>query len=185
MGISRQESWSGLPCPPPGDLLNSDTKPVSPALGDGSFTTEPLGKPLTHHMESGFFIIPALQSLGRVPPLATPWTAARQASLSIPNPWSLLKPMSIESVLPSSHLILCRRLLLLPSVFPSIRVFSKESALRMRWTQHWSSRFSVSPSSEYSGLISFRRDWLDSCRPSEFQESSPTPQFKSIKRGGC
>ena len=89
----------------------------------------------------------------------TPWTAARQASLSITNSQSLLKFMSIESVMPSNGLILCHPLLLLPSIFPSIRVFSNESALRIRWPKDWS--FSVSPSNEYSGLISFRIDWFD------------------------
>ena len=90
----------------------------------------------------------------------TPWTTARQASLFITNSWSLLKPMSIESVMPSNHLFLCRPLLLLPSTFPSIRVFSKESALRIRWPKYWSFSFNISPSNEYSGLISFRMDWL-------------------------
>ena len=91
---------------------------------------------------------------------ATPWIAAHQASLSITNSWSLLRLVSIESVMPSSHLILCRPLLL-PSVFSSIRVFSNESVLRIRHPQYWSFSFSISPSSEYSGLISFRMDWLD------------------------
>ena len=92
---------------------------------------------------------------------AVPWTAACQASLSITNSWSLLKFMSIESVMPSNHLILCRLLLLLPSIFPSIRVFSNESALRIRWPRYWSFSFSISPSNDYSGLISFRIDRLD------------------------
>ena len=92
---------------------------------------------------------------------ATPWTAARQASLSITNSRSLPKPMSIESVMPSNHLILCRPLLLLPSIFPSIRVFSNESALRIRWPKDWSFSFSISPCKEHPGLISFRMDWLD------------------------
>ena len=91
----------------------------------------------------------------------TPWTAARQASLSITNPYSLHKLMSIESVMPSRHLILCCPLLLLPSIFPSIRVFSNESALRIRWPKYWSFSFSISPSNEYAGRISFRMDWLD------------------------
>ena len=91
----------------------------------------------------------------------TPWTTAHQASLSITNSWSLFKPMSIESVIPSNHLILCHPLLLLPSIFPSIRVFSNESALRIRWPKYWSFSISISPSNEYSGLISFRMDWLD------------------------
>ena len=92
---------------------------------------------------------------------ATPWTAARQASLSVTNSRSLLKLMFMESVMPSNHLILCHPLLFLPSVFPSIRVFSNESVLRIRWPKYWSFSFSISPFSEYSGLISFRIDWLD------------------------
>ena len=91
----------------------------------------------------------------------TPWTIACQAFLSITNSWSLLKLMSIMSVMPSNHLILCRPLLLPPSIFPSIRVFSNESVLRMRWPKYWSFSFSISPFNEYSGLISFRMDWLD------------------------
>ena len=92
---------------------------------------------------------------------ATSWTAARQTSLSITNSRSLLKLMSIASVMPSKHLILCHPLLLPPSIFPSIRVFSNKSALRIRWPKYWSFSFSISPSNEYSGLISFRMDWLD------------------------
>ena len=91
----------------------------------------------------------------------TPWTAACQASLSINNFWSLLKLMSIESVMPSNHLTLCRPLLFLHSFFPSIRVFSDESALRIRWPTYWSFSFSISPTDEHPGLISFRMDWLD------------------------
>ena len=92
---------------------------------------------------------------------ATPWTAAHQASLFIINSQRLLKPMSIEPVMPSNHLILCRLLLLLSSIFPSIRIFSNESVLHIRWPKYWSFSFSISPSNEYSGLISFRMDWLD------------------------
>ena len=103
----------------------------------------------------------SVQSLSRVQLFATPWTAEHQASLSITNSRSLLKLMSIESVMPSSHLILCRPLFLLPSIFPSIRVFSKEFALCIRWPKYWSFSFSISPSNEYSGLISFRIDWFD------------------------
>ena len=91
----------------------------------------------------------------------TPWTAARQASLSITNSWSSLRLMCIESVMLSSHLILCRPLLLLPSIPPSIRVFSSESTLCMRWPKYWSFSFSISPSNKHPGLISFRKDWLD------------------------
>ena len=91
----------------------------------------------------------------------TPWTAARQASLSFTNSWTLLKLVPIESVMPFNHLFLCRPLLLLPSIFPSIRVFSNKSVLRIRWPKYWSFSFSISPSNEYSGLLSFRIDWLD------------------------
>ena len=104
--------------------------------------------------------VPSLQLLSRVQLFATPWTAARQASLTITNSKSLLKIMSIESVMPSNHLILCHLLLLPPSIFPSIRVSSNESALHIRWPKYWFS-FSISPSNEYSGLTSFRMDWLD------------------------
>ena len=102
-----------------------------------------------------------VQSLSRVQLFATPWTTARQASLSFTISQSLLKPMSIASVTPSNHLILCHPLLLLPSIFPSIRVFSNESVLRIRWPKYWSFSFSISPSNEYSGLIPFRIDWFD------------------------
>ena len=102
-----------------------------------------------------------MKSLSRVRLFATPWTAARQASLSITNSWSLLKLMSIESVMPSNHLILCHPILLSPSIFTSIRVFSNESALSIRWPRYWSFSFNISPSNEYSGLVSFRMDWLD------------------------
>ena len=95
------------------------------------------------------------------PTFVTPWTAAYQASLSITSSWNLLKLMSIESVMPSNHLILCRPLLLPPSVFPSIKVFSNELALHIRWPKYWSFSFSISPSNEHPGLISLRMDWLD------------------------
>ena len=104
----------------------------------------------------------SVQSLSRVRLFATPsWTVACQASLSIASTWSLLKLMSIESVMPSKHLILCRPLLLLTSIFPGIRVFSNESVLRIRWPKYWSVSFSMSPSNEHSGLISFKMNWLD------------------------
>ena len=103
----------------------------------------------------------SVQSLSRVRLFVTPWTAACQASLSITNSRSLLKLMCIDLVMASSHLILCRSLLLLPSVFPSIRVFSNESVLHIRWQKYWSLSFSISPSNEHSGLVSFRIDWFD------------------------
>ncbi|CAI9181177.1 unnamed protein product [Rangifer tarandus platyrhynchus] len=103
----------------------------------------------------------SVQPLSHVRLFATPWTTACQASLSITNSQSLLKLMSIESVMPSNHLILCHALLLLPSIFPSIRVFSNQSALCIRWPKYWSFSFSISSSNEYSGLISFRMNWFD------------------------
>ena len=103
----------------------------------------------------------SVQSLSRVWLFATPWTAAQQASLSITNSRSPPKTMSIESVMPSNHLILCCPLLLLPPIFPSIRVFTNKSALHIRRPKYWSFRFSISPSNEHPGLISFRMDWLD------------------------
>ena len=105
--------------------------------------------------------ISSVQSLSRVRLFATLWTAAHQASLSITNSQSSLKLMSIESVMPSNHLIFCHPLLLPPSIFPTIRVFSNESVLRIRWPKYWSFSFSISPSSEHPGLISFRMNWLD------------------------
>ena len=110
--------------------------------------------------------ISSFQLLSCVQLVAAPWTAARQASKSITNSWSLLKLMSIESMMPSNHLILCRLLLLPTSIFSSIRVFSNESVLYIRWPKYWS--FSIRPSNEYSGLISFRIDWLD---PPEVQDT--------------
>ena len=117
--------------------------------------------------------------VSRVRLFVIPWTAARQASLSITNSQSSLKLMSIESVMPSNHLILCCPLLFPPSIFPSIRVFSNKSGLHIRWPKYWSFSFNISPSNEHPGLISFRMDWFD-LRVVDSQESSPTPQFKSI-----
>ena len=108
-----------------------------------------------------YFQFSSIQSLSWVRLFGTPWTAARQASLSITISWSLLKLMSIESVMPSNHLILCCPLLLLPSIFPSMRVFPNESVLCIGWPKYWSFSFSISPSNEYPGLISFRIDWFD------------------------
>jgi len=142
--FSRQEYWSGLPFPFPGHLPNPGIKPVSPAFAGGFFyywaTKEAL----------------SVQSLSRVWLFVILWTAARQASLFITNSRSLLKHMSIESMMPSNHIILCHPLPLLPSIFPSIRVFSNESVLCIRWPKYWSFSFSISPSNEYSGLISLR-----------------------------
>ena len=105
--------------------------------------------------------VQSVQSLSHVQLLANPWTAACQISLSITNSWSLLKLISIKSVMPSNHLILCRPLLLPPSIFPSTRVFSSESVLCIRWPKYWSFSFNIDPSNEHPGLISFRMDWLD------------------------
>ena len=112
------------------------------------------------------------------PTFVTPWTAACQASPSITNSWSLLKFISIASVMPFNHLIFCHPLLFPPSIFPSIRIFSNESVFPIRCPKYWSFSFSISPSNEYSGLISFRMDWLDLLAVQRTQESSPTPQFK-------
>ena len=129
MGFSRQEDWSGRPCPPPGDLPNLGTELaslMSPALAGRFFTSRATRKALFPTFSSGQLLI-------HVQFFVPPWTAVHQSSLSITNSLSLLKLMSIESVIPSNHLILCRPLLLLPSVFPSIRVFSNESVLHIRW----------------------------------------------------
>ena len=128
---------------------------------DHSFTE--LNKGVVHMISlvSFLWLYSSVQSLSRVWLFATPWTAACQASLSIIKSQSLPKLMSIESVMLSNHLILCHPLLLLPSIFPSIRVFSNESVLCIKWPKYWSFSFSISPASEYSGLISFRIDWLD------------------------
>ena len=107
------------------------------------------------------YLASSVQLLSHVRLFATPWTAAHQASLSITNSWSLLKLVSIELVMRSNNLIICRPLLLLPSIFPNIRVFSNETALPIRRPKYWSFSFSITPSNEYSGLISFRMDWLD------------------------
>ena len=125
------------------------------------------------------YIHTSVQSLGHVRLFVTPCTAAHQASLSITNSQSLLELMSIESVMPSNHLIFCL-LLLPPSILPSIRAFSNELVFCIRWPKYWSFSFSISPSSEYSGLISFRMDWFDVLEVQRTLKSSPTPQFKSI-----
>ena len=125
-------------------------------------------------------MVVVVQSLSYDWLFVTPWTAAHQASLSITNSQSLLKLMSIESMMSSNHLILCCPLLLLPSIFPSIRVFSNESVPHIRWPKYRSFSFSISPSNEYSGLISFRIDWFDLLAVQGTQESSLLPQSKSI-----
>ena len=128
-----------------------------------------------------FGVSQSVQSLSHVWLFVTPWTAALQASLSMTNSWSLLKLMSIKSVMQSNHLILCHPFLLLSSVFPSIKVISIESVLYIRWPKYWSFSFSISPSNEYLALISFMFDWLDLLAVQRtLKESSPTPQFKSI-----
>ena len=127
---------------------------------------------------SSYIFVSSVQLLSCVLLFVTPGTTTHQASLSITNSQSLPKLMSTESVMPSTHLILCYPLLLLPSVFPSIRVFSNESTLCIRWPKYWNFSFNISPSSEYSGLISFTIG--SPCSPRDSQESSPTPQFKSI-----
>ena len=134
----------------------------------------------TKIMASGPIQFSLVQSLSRVRLFKTPWITARQASLSVTNSRSLLK--SIESLMPSSHLILCCPLLLLPPVPPSITVFCNESTLCMRWPTYWSFSFSIRPSNEHPGLTFFRMDWLvgSPCSPRDSQESSPTPQFKGI-----
>ena len=127
----------------------------SPVLGTWISVSHHVVFPWFH-----FISISSVQSLNRVRLFVTPWTTARQASLSIINSRSSPKFMSIESVMPSNHLILSRTLLLLPSIFPSIKVFSNESALRIRWPKDWSFSFSISPSNEHPGLVSFRMAWL-------------------------
>ena len=130
--------------------------------GAGGDTPEVPSAPLMEkYGEYHPILVSSVQPHSRVLLFATPWTAARQGSLSITNSQSLLKLMSIESVMPSNHLILWQPLLLLPSIFPSIRVFSNESVVCIRWPKYWSFSFRIGPSKEYSGLISFRMDWLD------------------------
>ena len=145
-----------LPCPSPSPRTCSDSCPLSrlcrPTI---SSSLVPFSCP------QSFPAFSSVQLLSHIQLSAIPWTEACQASLSITSSRSLLKLMSIESVMPSKHLILCCPLLLLPSIFPSIRGFSSESVLHIRWLRYWSFSFSISPSNEYSGLISFRIDWFD------------------------
>ena len=132
---------------------------------------------ITQQSTSALTAESSVQSLSGIWFFSTPCTAAHQASLFITNSRSLLKLML---VMPSNNLILCHPLLLPPSILPRIRVFSSDSVLHIRWPKDWSFSFSISPSNEYSGLIFFRMDWLDLLSPRDSQESSPTPQFKSI-----
>ena len=197
MGFSRQEYWSGLPFPSPRDLPDSGIRPGSPALQTYALISEPPQhryllptwelyiQKLTRYLHLHDVWAPWLNQFSSVaqscPTLMTTWPATHQASLSITNSQGLLKLMSIEAVMPSNHLILCRPLLLLPPIFPSIRVFSKESVLHIRWPKDWSFSFSISPSNEYSGLISFRIDQLDLLAVQGTLKSLlNTPQFKSI-----
>ena len=154
-GFSRQEYWSGLPCSPPGDLPTQSSNPGLPHCRQILYHVSHKGRPRILEWVS------LVQLLSRVRLSATPWIAACQASLSITNSQSLLKLMSTELVMPSSHLILFRPLLLLPPIPPSIRVFSNESVLCIRCPKYWSFSFSIIPSNEYSVLISCRIDWLD------------------------
>ena len=145
-------------------------------LKENEFQNSIPSQSLSHQFSS-------VQSLSRVQLFATPWTAACQASQSITNSQSLLKLMSIELVMPSNHLILCRPLLLPPSIFPTIRVFSNESVLRIRWPKYWSFSFSINPSNEYAKMISFRMDWFELLEvqgtlKSILQHHSSKTQFK-------
>ena len=130
-----------------------------------------------------FHMVVFVQSVSHVQLFATPWTAGCQTSLSFTNSQSLLKLKSIESVMPPNNLFLCRSLLLLPSIFPSISVFSNESALCISWPKYWSFSFSISPSNEYSGLSSFRIDWFDDPAIQGTLKSSPTPSSKASVLG--
>ena len=157
--------------------------PSSPALNLSQhqvFSNDPALCIRSAKFWSFSFSISSVQLLSSVRFFVTPWAVACQASPSITNSWSLLKLMPIESVMPSNHLILCHPLLLPPSIFPSIRVFSNEAVLCIRWPKYWSFSFNIIPSNEPSGLISFRIDWSDLAVQRDSQESSPAPQFESI-----
>ena len=154
------------------------SQPRSPILQADSLPAEPQGKPKNTGVGSVQFS--SVQSFSRVRLFATPWTAACQASMSITNSQSSPRLTSIESVMPSSRLILCRPLLLLSPIPPSIRVFSNGSSLHMRWPKYKSFNFSIIPYKHHPGLISFRMDWLDLLAVQGTLEYSPTPQFKSI-----
>ena len=155
MGCPRQTYWNGLLFPSPGDLPDPGIKPTSPALQADSLPLSHQGNPFWH------LSVQLLSHVQLLSDMKGAWTAAHQASLSITNSQSLPKLMSIELVMPSNHLILCHPHLLLPSIFPSIKVFSKESVLHIRWPKYWTFSFSISPFNEFSGPISFRIDWFD------------------------
>ena len=170
-GICQAKYWSGLPFPSLGDLLDPGVEPTSLALAGSFFTTESPGKTLIS--------ISSVQLL-KVAILCNPLDCS-MPGLPVHNQLpEFTQTMSIKLVMPSNHLILYHPLLLSPSVFPSIRIFSNESALRMRWPKCWSFSVNISPSNEHSGLTSFRMDWLDLRAVQDSQKSSPTPQFKSI-----
>ena len=173
MRFSRQEYWSGLPCPPPAHLSGPGIKPALLHLLHWQADSLPL-----NHLGSPDRNAIVVSSLSCVWVFATPWTAACQDSLPITISRSLLKLVSIESVMPTNHLILCHPLLLMASIFLSIRIFSNELALPIRWPKYWS--FSMSPSNEYSRLISFRIDWFDLLAVQETLKSPPPPQFRGI-----
>ena len=155
IGFSQQEFWCGLPFPSPEGLPDPEIEPMSPMLQADFFLLSHWRNPLVHYMYV------AVQSLSHVWHFVTPWTTACQASLSLTISRSLLKVMSIESVMPSNYLILCRPLLLPTSIFPSIRVFSNKLAIFIRWPKYWGFSLSISPSNEYSELIFFRIYWFD------------------------
>ena len=156
MEFSRQEYWNGLPFPSPGALPDPGVKPRSPTFQADSLPFEPPEKP----PHNSIYLVQFRSVSQSCLTLCNPMTAVRHTSLSITNFLNLLKLMSVESVMPPNHFILCRPLLLLPSIFPSIRVFSSQSVLCIRWPKYWSFSLSISPSNEYSELISFKIDWL-------------------------
>ena len=167
MGFPRQEHWSGCHALLQGIFLTQGSSPSFLHLLHWQADSLPLnhlGSPIKQELSiimTSKKQVVFVQSLSRVWLFVTPWTAAHQASRPLTNSRSLLKLKSIESVMPSNHLILCCLLLLLPYIFPSIRVFSNESVLPIRWPKYWNFGFSISPSNEYSGLIFFRIDWFD------------------------
>ena len=157
-GAKARSTESGARCPV---FTSQMPLGISAAMGKLFNLSVPQSPHLQSRDTNGIHFISSVQSLSHDRLFVTPWTAACQAFLSVTNSWSLLKLTSIKLVMPSNHLILCRPLLLPPSIFPNIRVFSNESVLHIRWPKYWSFNFGISPSNEYLGLISFRMDWLD------------------------